>query len=240
MAHAPFLGASPARVALWLALVGAAYGFGAALGASTVRTRAAERPEGDEVAPTPAVIWEDLCEGNRRFTRGALAPRPVLAARARLASGQQPRVAVLGCADSRVPPEIVFDKSLGDLFVVRTAGNVADAVALGSLEYAVDHLHASVLVVLGHEKCGAVAAAESGAKMPSPGLEAIVARIAPALAKPGAAPAPKPNANIEANVRRSAESLLKESPILDKAAKKGELTVIRALYQLESGEVVKL
>src|SRR4030095_1594582 len=88
--------------------------------------------------------------------------------------GQHPGAMILGCADSRVPPELIFDRGIGELFVVRSAGNIAEPVSTGSLEYAVEHLHVKVLVVLGHEKCGAVQAALADGKLPSPNLEALV------------------------------------------------------------------
>lgn len=98
-----------------------------------------------------------LVEGNRRYQAQRLThPHQNAARRAALAAGQHPFAAVLSCADSRVPPEIVFDQGLGDLFVVRVAGNITDDVVLGSLEYAVEHLHVPLVVVLGHYKCGAV------------------------------------------------------------------------------------
>ena len=105
------------------------------------------------------------------------------------------------CSDSRVSPELVFDQSLGDLVVIRTAGNVADPVGLGSIEYAVDHLHSTVLVVLGHQKCGAVAAACSGDKMPSRNLEAIVDKINPAVTQ--AKTYAKPDDLLEAAVKEN-------------------------------------
>jgi carbonic anhydrase len=95
--------------------------------------------------------------GNKRFVAGKPRAHALVSLRRKLASRQQPNVIVLSCSDSRVSPELVFDQTLGELFVVRTAGNVADPVGLGSIEYAVDHIHSPVLVVLGHQKCGAVA-----------------------------------------------------------------------------------
>ena len=106
-------------------------------------------------------------DGNKRFMAGKPQMRALVSLRQKLASGQSPNVIILSCSDSRTSPELIFDQSLGDLFVIRTAGNVADPVALGSIEYAVDHIHSPLLVVLGHSKCGAVTAACSGEKMPS-------------------------------------------------------------------------
>ncbi len=158
-----------------------------------------------------------------------------------LAKGQHPQVIVLGCADSRVPPELVFDRNLGELFVVRAAGDVADPIALGSLEYAVEHLHAKVLVVLGLEPCGAVPASASGGKMPTPNLEAIVQKIVPALEplKARAHGEQLARLGIEANVHRSAQDVLDHSPILQQEVGAAKLAPIEALYRLESGEVVR-
>lgn len=191
---------------------------------------------------TPDEIWADLVEGNRRFVSGKSKTRPLVAAREELAKGQHPQVIVLGCADSRVSPELVFDKNLGELFVVRTAGNIADPIALGSLEYAAEHLHSKVLVVLGHEKCGAVAAAASGEKMPTANLDAIVKKIFPVIEKYTLCAQGDQllGLAVEANVAQSARDIVADSPILQKEIAAGELTVIRAVYKLKSGEVYRL
>ncbi len=107
------------------------------------------------LAQAPAdQVWNELASGNRRFVNGKSEPRNLVARRKELAKTQNPRVAVLSCADSRVPPELVFDEGLGDLFVVRSAGESADPLAVGSLEYAVEHLGTVVIVVMGHQSCG--------------------------------------------------------------------------------------
>lgn len=196
-----------------------------------------------EPSATPAdggAIVADLVAGNKRFVSGQAAPRELVKTREELAKGQSPKVVVLGCADSRLSPELIFDKNLGELFVVRTAGNIADKVALGSMEYAVEHLHASVIVVLGHEKCGAVAAAADGGKMPTDNLKAIVKQIEPALKeyrKAGLEGALLAEKGIASNVERSAADLLKHSPILKHEAEAGKITIVKAVYHLASGEV---
>ncbi len=186
-------------------------------------------------------IWSDLMAGNARFVAGQPRLRDWPAARVELLPGQRPRAIVLGCADSRVPPEAVFDQGLGDLFVVRTAGNVADRIALGSMEYAVEHLHVPLLVVLGHRKCGAVTAAAGGEPMPTANLTAIMDRIAPAVARYRATAAGEQLVNlaIEGNVDQSARDILTNSPILTEAAAAGRLAVVRAVYEMESGRVVR-
>ncbi len=149
---------------------------------------------------------------------------------------------ILSCSDSRVSPELTFDQSLGDLFVVRTAGNVADPVALGSIEYAVEHIHSPLLVVLGHQKCGAVIAACSGEKMPSSNLDAIMNKIGPAVAqaKTYAKADDLVEAAVKENVHQSAKNVLANSAIIRDAVKSGSLSVVEAEYALDTGEVVRL
>jgi carbonic anhydrase len=187
-------------------------------------------------------IWADLMEGNRRFQEGSEAPRDFIRRRAELASHQSPQVIVLACSDSRVSPSLVFDKNLGDLFVIRTAGNVADRVALGSLEFAAEYLQSSVLVVLGHEDCGGVAAAASGKKLPSANLESIVIKIRPALESvEGRAEGDELLRLAErANVRQSASDILRNSALLRQKVEDGKLAVIKAIYQLSTGQVIRL
>src|SRR5205085_4713424 len=130
----------------------------------------------------------------------------------------------------RVSPELVFDQGLGDLFVVRTAGNVADPVALGSIEYAIAHLHPSLLVVLGHEKCGAVAAAAAGGGDLGPNLGAIVAKIDPALAplRRSATGDMLVAEGVRANVRQSARDLLANSAVIRDAVRSGRVKIVEA------------
>jgi carbonic anhydrase len=187
-------------------------------------------------------IWASLMTGNARFVAGKPQSIDVVALRRKLASGQAPNVIILSCSDSRVSPEVIFDHSLGDLFVVRTAGNIADPVALGSMEYAVDHLHSSLLVVLGHQKCGAVNAACSGDKMPSANLQAIVDKIAPAVtqAKSHAKADELVEAAIKENVHQSAKDVIANSAILSEAVHSGKLQVVEAEYELDTGKVIRL
>src|SRR5579862_1426848 len=193
-------------------------------------------------AASPDEIWAHLMAGNKRFVAGTTKARLVVPLRKKLASGQSPNVIILSCSDSRVSPELVFDQSLGDIFTVRTAGNVADPVALGSIEYAVDHIHSPLLVVMGHQKCGAVAAACSGDKMPSANLQAIVDKIDPAvsLAKTHAKSDDLIESTVKENVHQSAKDLLANSAIIRDAVKSGKLTVVEAEYELGSGEVIRL
>lgn len=190
----------------------------------------------------PDEVWAKLQIGNRRFVQGRPMHHEVVDARGMLSGGQHPWVIVLGCADSRVSPELVFDQGLGDMFVVRTAGNVADPIALGSIEYAVEHLHPSALVVLGHEKCGAVTAAASGEKMPTANLEAVVRKIRPALADFDDLVMGEElvRRGVESNVHRCALDLVKDSPIVRKHVEESRLTIVKAVYDLDTGEVDRL
>jgi carbonic anhydrase len=192
--------------------------------------------------PSADEVWNSLMAGNGRFVSGKPEARDLVPLREKLAAGQSPKAIILSCSDSRVGPELIFDQTLGDIFVVRTAGNVADAVALGSIEYAVDHLHSPLLVVLGHQKCGAVSAACSGDKMPSKNLDAIMEKITPAVtqAKTYAKPDDLIESAIRENVRRSTQDVLAHSEIVRDAVNSGKLNVIEAEYQLDSGRVVRL
>jgi carbonic anhydrase len=191
---------------------------------------------------TASQTWDELSAGNQRFVTGKQRHENYVDQRKQLAKTQHPRVAVLSCSDSRVPPEIVFDQGLGDLFVVRGAGNSADPIAIGSLEYAVEHLGTTMIVVLGHQSCGAVTAACSGEKMPSPGLDAVVAPVAESckVAKQQSDKASLVDFAVRDHVHRTAEALLAQSAILMRAHEEGKLTIVEAYYGLDTGEVTKL
>jgi carbonic anhydrase len=192
--------------------------------------------------PSAEESWADLMQGNHRFVAGKSQARDVVALRHDLTGGQHPKAIVLACSDSRVAPELLFDKSLGDLFVVRSAGNVADAIGLGSMEYAFEHLGSTLLVVVGHQKCGAVTSACSGSKMPTTNLQAIVDRIAPAVteARIHASKDELVDAAVRQNVLQSAKDLLAGSEVLREAVHEGKLEIVEAVYSLETGEITKL
>lgn len=180
-----------------------------------------------------------LLHGNERFVKGQLQTRDYLAERPRLTPAQQPYAIVLTCADSHVAPEIVFDESLGKLFVVRTAGHVVDPVALGSIEYAVEHLHVKLLFVLGHESCGAVKAAISGGEAPS-NLRALLSRIRPAVNKVLAEGVPESNllkAAIRENVRYQMQISVFESELLSDFVHQKKLSLAGGVYSLKTGAV---
>jgi carbonic anhydrase len=192
--------------------------------------------------PSAAELWARLVAGNKRFMAGKPQARTLAPLRQELAKAQYPPVIVLGCADSRVSPSLIFDQTVGDLFEVRAAGNIADDIAVGSIEYAAAHFRSPVLLVLGHEKCGAVAAVIEGEEAPTPGVKAIVKKISPAVAqvKDKATGDALLALAVDANVHHSAKDLLEASPLLRKAVDGGQLTVIKAVYRLASGEVVRL
>jgi carbonic anhydrase len=201
-------------------------------------------PDAAHAADAPADtsaegLWNELLAGNQRFVAEHPRVRPLAHERAELENGQHPHTIILGCADSRVSPEIVFDQSLGDLFVVRTAGNIVDPITLGSIEYAAEHLHARLLIVLGHGNCGAVKAAASGDEMPSTYLQAIVDRIRPTVQR--LSPCFEGDELIErsviANARQSAQDVLANSTLLREAVAKGHLKVVSAFYDLHTGVV---
>ncbi|MFE3292839.1 carbonic anhydrase [Rhodococcus sp. NPDC059234] len=133
----------------------------------------------------PISAWKSLKQGNDRFVNGAsLHPSQGIADRAKLVSEQHPTAVLFGCGDSRVAAEIIFDQGLGDMFVVRTAGHVVDSSVLGSIEYAVDILNVPLIVVLGHDNCGAVAAtlkALDRGEVPGGFIRSIVERVAPSI-----------------------------------------------------------
>jgi carbonic anhydrase len=188
------------------------------------------------------MIWNSLMAGNARYVAGHAKARAIVSLRQSLAKDQHPKVAVLSCSDSRVPPELIFDQSLGDLFVVRSAGNIADAIGRGSLEYAVEHLGTTMVVVMGHTSCGAVKAACSGEKMPTPNLQAIVDQIDPAveLAKTQAQGDAVLDAAIRDNVAQSTKDLLAHSDVLHRMVDEGKISVVEAVYHLDTGKVERM
>ncbi len=174
-----------------------------------------------------------LMEGNSRFASGAMEQRNLAARREELKSGQQPFATVVCCSDSRVVPEFIFDVGLGDIFTVVTAGNVMDKVALGSVEYGVGHLHTPLLVVMGHQRCGAVKAAYDGGHAES-NIAAIVKRIMPAVkrAKKGGNPEEECEKAAALNVRAVIRKI-KKSPVVAKELAEGKLTIVGLKYNFD-------
>jgi carbonic anhydrase len=201
----------------------------------------ADSPKHSSVAAEPQPLAR-LESGNQRFVAGTPRAKDLVRERGALVAGQHPYAVVLACADSRVAPELVFDETVGNLFVVRVAGNVVDPTVLGSIEYAVEHLHVTLLVVMGHDSCGAVQAALAGGEV-TPNIGAMLAPEAPAVATVRAAHL-EGSAAIDAAVRQNVQNQIKsvshDSPLLAEAVEKQSLRVVGAVYHLDSGRVEML
>ena len=191
--------------------------------------------------PSAQQAMQQLVDGNRRFVEGRAAhPHETLEWRASLVSEQHPYAVILGCADSRVPPEVIFDEGLGELFVVRQAGHVADDDSLGSIEYAVGHLHIPLVVVLGHQSCGAVTAALGAVLRDEPAeghILRLVDDITPAVLESRGQPGDEVDNAIRANVRQVVRRVRVSGPILRPMERRGEVKVVGAYYNLRTGVV---
>jgi carbonic anhydrase len=202
---------------------------------------AADPAHSDQPSVAPAEAISKLKEGNGRYTSGNLQhPGQTTERRTELAKTQHPFAVILGCSDSRVPPEIVFDQGLGDLFVLRVAGNVINDESLGSIEYAVDHLATRLILVLGHQSCGAVKAAKEtiAAKGKAPGhIESLVTAIRPAV---DATVTGDLDATIKANVKHVVDTLRASTPVLKAKVDSGDVKVIGGYYSLDTGAVTFL
>jgi carbonic anhydrase len=181
-----------------------------------------------------------LLDGNKLFISDAPAKKDVgQARRGELTKGQQPFATVITCSDSRVAPEYIFDQGIGDIFVVRVAGNVVEPTTLGSIEYAAEHLNTPLLVIMGHSQCGAVKAAVETKGEPEGNIGAILKKIMPAVQT-----AKKANKGaeetlelaIQENVKNTYNDIMK-SPIISHLVHEGKLKIVAAEYQLKSGKV---
>ncbi len=190
----------------------------------------------------PDRIWAILAESNDMYVRRADHDPAEHARRVALAKSQAPRIAILACADSRCSPELIFRRKPGDLFVVRTAGNIADSVAIGSLEYSVAVLGSKAILVVGHQHCGAVKAAVAGKPTGSAHIDGIVAQIRPAVdaVPPGGDEETRIELAIRENVRASGRHLVDASPLLAEAVRSGTLRILLAVHDLETGEVRRI
>lgn len=197
----------------------------------------------------PDEAYEALISGNQRFSQGTMTHRNQEEARRRaLANVQRPFAVVLSCSDSRVPPELVFDQGLGDLFTVRVAGNILGSAQVASIEYAIEHLGAKLVVVMGHESCGAVRATLESVRGKSSGstdLDWLVSEIRPNVegeanrlpASLRALADPKFRQPVMRNVDVVTESLIKRSAIVRHALEKDQIRFVRGIYALETGKV---
>jgi carbonic anhydrase len=193
-----------------------------------------------EAKITPDSVLAELKSGNEHHVAHRYKhPHETKDRQRELVNGQHPHAEILSCSDSRVPPELVFDQGLGDLFIVRVAGNVASDTELGSLEYGAEHLHIRLIVVLGHQSCGAVTAAVQGAP-PEGHIAALVDLIKPAVEKTrGMSGDPVANA-VRMNVEMVVKQLRSSTPILSKLVAQGKLKIVGAVYSIETGSVTWL
>jgi carbonic anhydrase len=190
----------------------------------------------DDHAPSigPDAALAKLKEGNARFVASKVSDgKPTAAKRAETAQAQHPFAIILGCADSRTAPEIIFDQNIGDLFVVRTAGNLVDDHALGSIEYAVEHLGARLIVVLGHERCGAVTAALASASAPGH-VESLVRDIQPAVVATKGKAGDAADLAVAENARLMAGKVRSDASLGDLAK---EVRILSGVYDLDTGKV---
>ncbi|MFC0506312.1 carbonic anhydrase [Micromonospora costi] len=211
-----------------------------AVGATAVAPTAVAAPA-EPTPPTPAQALRRLLQGNHRFVTGhSRHPHQSLDDLHDLAAGQHPFAVTVGCADSRVAPELLFDQGLGDLFDNRVAGNIVDDLLLGSVEFAVEEFGSPLIVVLGHERCGAITATIEAIRSggTAPGhigtiVDSLRPVVEPVLDQPGDA---VENA-VRANVRAQVRSLLHRSPIIAEKVHEGALAVVGARYDLDNGRV---
>ncbi len=220
--------------------VGLAAGV-AGLGLPAISPAADDPPSGRDAD----TVLAHLLEGNKRFTQGqtSLLNRRRPADFAALAEGQAPVAVIVACADSRVAPELIFDQGIGDLFVIRVAGNIvsgAGAVVKGSIEYAVAELNVKLIMVLGHSQCGAVDAAikhiNAEARLPG-SIHELIHLVEPAVIAAKGLPGDNLNNVIKANVQEGVKRLKQLDPILSEQVKTGGLKVVGASYDLASGVV---
>jgi carbonic anhydrase len=203
---------------------------------ATTQTRATQS------ALTPDQVLDALKAGNERFGSGQMLERDLRSQVRETASGQYPMAAILGCLDSRVPPELVFDMGIGDLFVGRVAGNYADTDMLGSLEFATKVAGAKVILVLGHTDCGAVKGACDGVKLGN--LTHTLSNLTPALYAAGDVAGPRTSKNHDfvdavtrANVNLNVRALVDRSAVLRDLVADGQLKVVGGIYDLKDGRV---
>ncbi len=198
---------------------------------------------------TPAKAWEEMLRGNERFVRGEPQhPRQDVERREALIEQQAPHAALFGCSDSRLAAEIIFDKGIGDLFVVRNAGQVISSSVVGSLEYAVSVLNVPLILVLGHDSCGAVRAAidSQGADAPvlPPHITTLISKIIPAVRRVGGSEDSLDVSSIDAqavgreHLRDTIAELLESSELISEAVAAGTLAVVGANYRLLEGQAV--
>lgn len=226
---------------LWLAggsgLAVVATTVGGSLIVGTQETTIADVNPANPNPANPQQALTRLLAGNQRFVeRKPQYPNQSPKRLQAITQAQYPFATILGCADSRVPTEIIFDQGLGDLFVVRVAGNVASDTAIASLEYAASVLGSQLIVVLGHRRCGAVAAAMKNEPLPGK-MGYLIEDIKPALAQVNLTSGKIEEAGVIANIQYQAEQLLKKSMILAKLVRLGKIKIVGAVYDIDTGKV---
>ncbi len=180
---------------------------------------------------------ERLAEGNRRYTEGrSIHPGHGQERRAEVTEGQDPFVVIVGCSDSRVPPEILFDQGIGDLFVIRTAGNILDGIGMGSVEYAVLHLGVRLVIVLGHSSCGAIGAALTGGRSGGH-LDSVIEALEETVSSVRGATGDDHDAASRKNVLVTVERLRNDEPSIRNLVEKEGLEIVGAYYDLDTGRV---
>lgn len=198
----------------------------------------------DRRPATPAEALAELLAGNQRFVTGTrVHPHQDAEHRAALAAAQQPFAVLFGCSDSRLAAEIIFDLGLGDLFVVRTAGHVLGSEVLASIQYGVTVLGSPLIVVLGHDSCGAVRAANAavtGGQTPEPGLLAIVDRVIPSVRQAQAQQITDLDAIVRLHVRRTVDMIVGQSVAIAHAVAVGQCAVVGLAYRLADGRVAEV
>jgi len=183
---------------------------------------------------------QTLLDGNKRFAAMKQThPNQDRARRDEVKAGQRPFAVIVGCSDSRIPPEILFAQGIGDLFIIRLAGNIVDDIALGSIEYAVDHLCTPGVVVLGHSKCGAVTATAQGGETHGH-IGSIASAILPALDNVRAQPGDLIDNAIRENAKLVTATIASSKPMLEKMVNEGKIAVIPLYYDIDTGLVEKL
>lgn len=192
-----------------------------------------------EAPLTPEVLWNALVKGNKNFAAGNLRFETLDKERITLKDHQAPPITVLSCSDSRVPPELVFNQSLGTIFSIRTAGNIADEYGIASIEFAILSGYTKLIVILGHESCGAVKAALAGTDPPTPALNALVEQIRSSFVDIPYDSRDTANFRraIEMNTRASKAQMMANSAIVRRAVQTEQVKIITAYYDFASGEV---
>jgi len=212
---------------------------------ATAALDASAQTRESQSAITPARALELLKQGNARFAAGIPLRRDLRAQMRDTATGQFPFASIVGCIDSRVPPEIVFDQGIGDIFSARIAGNFVDDEILGSLEFASKLAGSRLIVVLGHTQCGAIKGACDGATLGN--LTTTLSHLRPAVDAVTDVPGPRSSKNAafvaavtHMNVRLAVEAVRKRSPVLDEMAARGEIAIVGAIYDVATGVVAFL